>query len=327
MSSDVLTKGQKPGAEDMALINKLTTRQLEPEEVYTFSVVLCDNEIDRDLERFSVDTLYTLAELFVGKTGIFDHSMSGRDQIARIYACGVEKVEGVTTRAGEPYFRLKAKTYLPRIAKNEELIRELEAGIKKEVSVGCAVERILCSICGADWKREACEHIKGRYYQKEGRYQLCHGVLNGAQDAYEWSFVAVPAQPKAGVVKSYRFKKEADVLDISAILKSLDSGGEVVLSHSHAEQLKKHIDELSRLAEDGRAYAQELRKQVLRLYSHLQPELSPAVLQQVTQKMTVEELRAFAKAGRQSVDGRINLKPQLAAGGDGRTNEYSDFLI
>lgn len=326
MRNDVLAKGQSPSIEEMALINRLTTRQLNPEEVYTFSVVLCDNEIDRDLERFSVDTLYGLKELFVGKTGIFDHSMSGRDQVARIYSCEVEKVEGVVTKAGEPYFRLKAKAYLPRIPKNEALIKELETGIKKEVSVGCAVERILCSVCGADWKSEPCGHIKGRYYQKEGRRELCHGVLKGAQDAYEWSFVAVPAQRNAGVVKSYKFKKEAVDLEIDAVLKALGSGGEVVLSNSEAGNLKRHIEELSRLAEDGRAYAAELRKQVLRLYSQIQPSLSPAVLQQVTEKMTVEELKAFVQAGRQTLDGRINLTPQLAAK-DKKENGNSDFLI
>lgn len=36
---------------DMALINSYTRRVLEKDEVYVFSVILCDNDIDRDGER------------------------------------------------------------------------------------------------------------------------------------------------------------------------------------------------------------------------------------------------------------------------------------
>ena len=49
-------------SEKMALINKFTKRELEPDEVYAFSVVLCDNDIDRDFERFTNDALEKLAE-------------------------------------------------------------------------------------------------------------------------------------------------------------------------------------------------------------------------------------------------------------------------
>ena len=48
----------------------------KPEEVYTFSVVLCDNEVDRDGECFTKETLEELAKLFVGKTGILDQQKS-----------------------------------------------------------------------------------------------------------------------------------------------------------------------------------------------------------------------------------------------------------
>lgn len=50
-------------------INRFTRRELGEDEVYTFSVILCDNDIDRDLERFSDEALVTLAEKFIGRTG------------------------------------------------------------------------------------------------------------------------------------------------------------------------------------------------------------------------------------------------------------------
>ena len=79
-----------------------------------------------------------------------------------------------------------------------DLIAEIEGGIKREVSVGCAVERAVCSICGGDLRAGDCGHRKGQEYG--GR--LCFASLEGASGAYEFSFVAVPAQPLAGVVKS-----------------------------------------------------------------------------------------------------------------------------
>ena len=56
--------------EELALINQFAKTDLTEEQVYTFSVRLCDNEVDRDGERFEPETLEELAGLFVGKCGI-----------------------------------------------------------------------------------------------------------------------------------------------------------------------------------------------------------------------------------------------------------------
>ena len=49
-------------------LNRFTRRTLTQEEVFLFDVRLCDNEIDRDGERFSLEALEQLKALFVGKT-------------------------------------------------------------------------------------------------------------------------------------------------------------------------------------------------------------------------------------------------------------------
>ena len=72
-------------AEELEAINRFTKAQLKAEDVYTFSLILCDNDIDRDFERFDEKTLRELAELFVGKTGISDHKWESGRQVARIY--------------------------------------------------------------------------------------------------------------------------------------------------------------------------------------------------------------------------------------------------
>ena len=55
------------GPEELEQINRLARRELTAEEVYAFSVRLCDNEVDRDGERFEPETLEELAGLFVEK--------------------------------------------------------------------------------------------------------------------------------------------------------------------------------------------------------------------------------------------------------------------
>jgi hypothetical protein len=165
---------------EMELVNSYSRRQLSEDEVYLFSVVLCDNDIDRDCERFTVESLFELEKLFVGKTGIIDHDPTAKNQKARIISCKVESVEGKTTANGDQLFRLTARAYMRRTEGNAELIEAIEAGIVKEVSVGCSVGHTLCSICRNDIHSPLCSHQKGREYDGE----LCFGELCEPKDAY-----------------------------------------------------------------------------------------------------------------------------------------------
>ena len=183
--------------EELDQINRFSKTELTADQVYTFSVRLCDNEVDRDFERFGTEDLDRLGELFLGKSGIFDHQWSAKGQTARIYRTEVVREPGTVTAAGDAYRWLKGWAYLMRTEKNQELITEIEGGIKKEVSVGCSMGRSVCSVCGAE--NGACGHVKGQMYGEK----LCFMELKDPKDAYEWSFVAVPAQPRAGVVKRF----------------------------------------------------------------------------------------------------------------------------
>lgn len=186
-------------------INKFTRRELSADEVYVFSVILCDNDIDRDSERFSDEALCELQKLFIGKTGIFDHDPKTSNQSARIFDTELVEDGSRTTKNGEPYKYLKASVYMVRTDENRTLIAEIDGGIKKEVSISCTASQKSCSICGCDKSKTSCAHVKGKMYN--GR--LCHTVLGGITDAYEWSFVAVPAQVNAGVTK--RFSTDGNV--------------------------------------------------------------------------------------------------------------------
>ena len=180
-------------------INRFTRREFSADELYTFSVILCDNDIDRDCECFSDSALEKLKELFIGRTGIFDHDASTANQNARIFDTEIVTDEQRTTKYGEPYRYLKASAYMVRTDDNKNLIAEIDGGIKKEVSISCSAAKRKCSVCGCDKAVQSCSHIKGKSYG--GR--LCHIVLDNITDAYEWSFVAVPAQVNAGVTKKF----------------------------------------------------------------------------------------------------------------------------
>ncbi len=180
-------------------LNNYTRRNFTEEEVYLFPVHLCDNEIDRDGERFSLSALTQLKKLFVGKTGIFDHNPKGEHQTARIYATELVTDVSRETSAGEPYTYLKGYAYMVRTEKNRDLILEIDGGIKKEVSVSCSAKSQCCSICGCDRRTHPCVHQVGAVYDGV----MCHVVLSEILDAYEWSFVAIPAQREAGITKQY----------------------------------------------------------------------------------------------------------------------------
>lgn len=202
--------------EELDQINRFSKAELTADQVYTFSVRLCDNEVDRDFERFGTEDLERLGELFLGKSGIFDHQWSAKGQTARIYRTEVVREPGTVTAAGDEYRWLKGWAYLMRTEKNQGLITEIEGGIKKEVSVGCSMGRSVCSVCGA--KNGACGHAKGQMYGGK----LCFMELKDPKDAYEWSFVAVPAQPRAGVVK--RFGTEGPELRVLRKQAEMGSG-------------------------------------------------------------------------------------------------------
>lgn len=190
---------------ELKAINKYALEPLTADQVFTFKAVLCDNEVDRSYERFTLKALQDLQKLFQGRTVIKDHRHTADNQVARIYSTQLVQSEKAT-KAGELYTQLVAHCYMVKTASNADLIAEIKGGIKKEGSVGCSITGSICSICGTDNAKAYCRHYPGRSYEKDGGAQVCTFTLTGARDAYEFSLVAVPAQRAAGVSKSYTGK-------------------------------------------------------------------------------------------------------------------------
>ena len=222
-----------PTAVQLEAINAQAKAQLTAEQVYVFSLRLCDDQVDRDHERFDTGALGALAKLFIGKTGVVDHKWSADKQIARIFETQVVKEAGISY--------IKAWAYIRRGGSNDEIIADIEAGIKKEVSVGCAMGMAVCSICGSEYG--TCGHMKGESYDG----QVCCAILKEPMDAYEFSFVAVPAQRDAGVMKALGGR--------NCCLKEL--------AEEYGAQAEYRA--LYKQAELGRRYQKELEDSVVRL--------------------------------------------------------------
>lgn len=322
MISGYIEKDFDLHSSDLEKINGFTRSSFDAENLYVFSVVLCNNDIDRDYEKFSVEALNQLCEKFLGKTGISDHSMKSSDQKARIFETWVEKIDGRKTADGEDFYQLKAKAYMVRSEENAPLIMEIEAGIKKEVSVSCSMGKSVCSVCGCDKRSGHCEHITGRAYKGKTAFT----VLSDVRDAYEFSFVAVPAQREAGVTKAFKTGKED--ADMKSIIKSLkECTGGITLSKAQADELLKYIDNLDEEAVLGREYKKGLTSEVIGLCAKAMPDMDLNTFSGVAQVMTTKELisfkNAFAKA--KNCDGVIlQLKPQNTEKSE---NTYSNYKI
>lgn len=284
-----------PTGQQLEKINALAKGKLTAEQVYVFSVRLCDDQVDRDFERFDAAALPGLAKLFIGRTGIVDHSWRADNQVARIFETQVVQEEGVTY--------IKAWAYIRRGGQAEEVIADIEAGIKKEVSVGCAMGRSVCSICGSDYG--TCGHHKGESYDG----QVCVAVLKEPMDAYEFSFVAVPAQREAGVIKGLN-RKNCTLKELS------DEFG-----------LQSEYRALYKLASLGRQYEKELRDEVVRLCLSLELGAEEPVLRAVVEKAAAEDLMKLKDALTERMEQLLPAQTQLGWENRQRESVESGFLI
>jgi hypothetical protein len=202
--------------EDLKKINKYTLAPVKAEDVFIFKATMADNEQDdRNFMPFNLKALQDLKKLYPGKTMLKDHSRRADNQIARVYDTELVQNANKKTELGELHTELVAKIYMIKTDSNKDLIAEIMGGIKKEVSTSTVPKNMICNICNSDGRK--CRHWPGVEYTVEdgsptGTKKRCKMLLDGAKEAYELSFVAVPAQPRAGTHKSIGFtKSEEDI--------------------------------------------------------------------------------------------------------------------
>ena len=291
--TEVLSSGA-PTAVQLEAINAQAKGKMTAEQVYVFSLRLCDDQVDRDHERFDTAALPGLAKLFIGKTGVVDHRWSADNQIARIFGAEVVQEDGISF--------IKAWAYIRRGGHGDEVIADIEAGIKKEVSVGCAMGRSVCSICGSDYG--TCGHQKGEHYDGA----LCCAILKEPMDAYEFSFVAVPAQKSAGVMKA---------LGANRCLKEL------------AEEFgaQNEYRALYKDAQLGRRYRKELEDDVVRLSLALELGAEEPILRGIVKTAGAEDLMGLRSALEKRFAESMPMQTQLGVKWDDQAELEAGYLI
>ncbi|MFR7951271.1 MAG: hypothetical protein ACLU4W_09260, partial [Acutalibacteraceae bacterium] len=179
-----------------------------------------------------------------------------------------------------------------------------------------------CSICGANRHTEPCAHLPGRFY--DGK--LCHTLLSGAKDAYEWSFVAIPAQPKAGVTKAYSTWEGGNpsMKDWHSILKNTGNG--ITLTQEQAGDLLSHIHALEALAQEGKQYRNALSQEVIRLCALHLPQLDLSQCPELLQKCSTQELAAL-KAMLSEAQANPPAAQLTAPEAEQHRQEHQAFLI
>ena len=206
---------------DLKKINKYTLSPVSADDVFIFKASIADNEQDdRNYMPFNLKSLQDLKKLSPGKTMLKDHRRMADNQIARIYDTELVQDANKQTELGELHTELIAKIYMIKTDSNKDLIAEIMGGIKKEVSTSTVPSKMICNICGTDNMKDYCRHWPGIEYTVEdgsakGSKKRCKMLLSGAKEAYELSFVAVPAQPRAGTHKSIGFSKPIKDPDIN----------------------------------------------------------------------------------------------------------------
>ena len=117
--------------------------------------------------------------------------------------------------------------------------------------------------------------------------------------AYEFSVVAVPAQPSAGVLKRRQ-------------------GSGV------RRQEAAYLEELERLAQDGRMYRTELLEKTMRAGSAALPEMKRELLRAMCGGLPTEQLRELHETLRAKAAERLPVCAQLYQGAGGRKQGAGD---
>ena len=131
-------------------------------------------------------------------------------------------------------------------------------------------------------------------------------------DAYEWSFVAVPAQRAAGVVK--RFGQGEGSL--KAMVRACGSRAQV-----------RELEELEKLSALGKSYLGALRREVRRLMLVADETLDGAVAESVTEKLGERELLELKKAFGARAAKKLGTNVQIVDPREKREENERDFCV
>lgn len=190
---------------EFEFIRPMVSADTIAEQLYIFSIKMCNSEIDSDFDKLTPAFLTQFAE-YINSSPIpliKDHCWIAENQIGRVYRAEVLS-EGLDS-IGEPYTYVLGYAY---VAANSEIVARLKLGLLSEVSVGFDGKGYTCSSCGADVLSHDSQCPNGHIFGSTIEGVTVYRNVGECTSALECSFVPVPAQDGAEVQsKSKEVKK------------------------------------------------------------------------------------------------------------------------
>ncbi|MBE7560547.1 hypothetical protein HS125_17025 [bacterium] len=180
-------------ADLLAEINALSPTPLGEDDVYVRSMILCTDRVcESDWCRFSPTALAEIAEKIAGVSVLAGHDRRSLP-VGRFFRGRVVELPEENPATGRPVVAVRAWFYwLAATSGAEDLLRNIDGGIYRAVSVSWRYEKDHCSVCGA---ATGCGHTPGRTYGG----QLCHRVIDHVDEVLEGSLVYKGADSAAQV--------------------------------------------------------------------------------------------------------------------------------
>lgn len=254
--------------EDLEKINKFTVKPVTEKQISIFTALLIDDKITRNHTQYNKDFQNMLLSLphgegnFVGAPILFgdkeDHQHAASAQVGRIFDAWQVLDESKN-------YGVMAKIYVIN-EKNDELIKKVNTGILKELSISTKVEIPLCSICSQDYKQ--CDHQKG--------VGGCYVIMSGRGFVAEASFVAVPGSNAAKILNADELKGFLKIENLKELFtpiinEAMDKGlskesldvinSEMAFVKTSIESILKRFDDEDELAASGNLAASGVNQQ------------------------------------------------------------------
>jgi len=175
---------ERAAPDPMPEINALSPAPLARGEVYIRSMVLCTDLLcESDGARFSESALGDIARRVVGVSVLCGHDRRSLP-VARFFRAEVVELPAHNELSGRPARGVRAWFYwLAGTSGAEDLLRNIDGGIYRAVSISWRYRADRCSICGAG--RGGCSHVAGQVYAGA----LCHRIIDHVDEVLEGSLV------------------------------------------------------------------------------------------------------------------------------------------
>lgn len=180
-------------------INEHTITPLTEDDIFTFDVILCDNDVDRVYDKMTSEFLQEFKEKSGSLVGLKDHDWNTDTSTNRLYDVELIESEDEKTSLGENRQYLLGHAYT---LKSNPDVERINAGLLSGVSVSFNSSGDHCSICGGTTHKgedDVAVCVNGHHCGETYDGKLCYNVLCHCDDVFEWSLTPVPAQRNARV--------------------------------------------------------------------------------------------------------------------------------